>query len=96
MLVESNADDILLTSDVSGIPANFLRASLQRCGFTIDGREAHKGFAVARELEVFKKWKDIWSAGHGVGAVQRTASVAELVAEFAAEYAPHRVKESIA
>ena len=34
-----------------------------------------------------KAWRDVWSAGHGVGSVKRTQPVAEIVDELAAEYA---------
>ena len=33
MLIDSNADDIQLTAEVTGIPANMLRKSLERSGF---------------------------------------------------------------
>ena len=33
-----------------------------------------------------KRWKDIWSAGQGVGIVDRKASIAEIVARFEAQY----------
>lgn len=83
MLVHANADDVLLTSEVTGIPANFLRESLERCRFTPEGRQ---GFDTAKEIAVFKKWKDIWSAGQSVGAVTSVGSVADLVAELFREY----------
>ena len=83
MLVEAGADDVLLTSEVTGIPANFLKASLERCGFTPEGR---RGFDTAKEIAMFKKWKDIWSAGQAVGAVTAIGTVADLVAELARDY----------
>jgi NAD(P)H-dependent flavin oxidoreductase YrpB (nitropropane dioxygenase family) len=33
MPIDSNADDIQLTAEVTGIPANMLRKSLERSGF---------------------------------------------------------------
>ncbi|PWY48033.1 nitronate monooxygenase, partial [Achromobacter sp. RW408] len=33
-----------------------------------------------------KAWKDVWSAGQGVGAAQEVLSVAELVNQLETEY----------
>ena len=48
MLVESNADDIVLSADVTGIPANFLRRSLE--GF-IKPKDAGGKFDLGKELQ---------------------------------------------
>lgn len=84
MLVESGCDDIILTSDVTGIPANYLRLSLERSGF-VAGAE-HQKFDLARELDTVKAWKDIWASGHGVGDVNKATSTAEIVDTFRVQY----------
>jgi nitronate monooxygenase len=33
-----------------------------------------------------KVWKDVWGAGHGVGAINDLPSVADLVQRLAVEY----------
>lgn len=86
MLMSSNADDILLTDEVTGIPANMLGPSLKRAGFRRAPGEPARGFDVTKELMTMKAWRDVWSAGHGVGDVRRAASVAELVEELRADY----------
>ncbi|MBX9649152.1 MAG: nitronate monooxygenase [Xanthobacteraceae bacterium] len=85
MLIESGADDVVTTDKLSGIPANILRASLERSGFTVSGD--HKGFSVKREAELMKLWRDIWSAGHGVGGVTRVAGVSDEVERLMRERA---------
>lgn len=85
MLVDSIADDIVLTAEVTGIPANMLRASLERSGF-VAGKKPEK-FDLGHELETMRAWRDIWSAGHGVGAIERSATVAEIVEELRLDYA---------
>lgn len=80
MVVDAGADDIELSGDVSGIPANFLRKSLDRARHQFTGDQGR--FDLARERENLKRWKDIWSAGHGVGTVRAVRSVAEVVDEF--------------
>ncbi|MCC5858966.1 MAG: nitronate monooxygenase [Ectothiorhodospiraceae bacterium] len=86
MLLESNADDVKLTTEVTGIPSNMLRKSLERVGFKPDKAHADAGFSIERELQAFKAWKDIWSAGHGVGGVQNIESTADLVERLRKEY----------
>lgn len=84
MVVDSGADDIEENRAVSGIPANFLRRSLDRARHQFEGR--HGGFDVAAERENLKRWKDIWAAGHGVGHVKAVESVAEVVERFEQDY----------
>lgn len=90
MLVDSIADDIILTDEVTGIPANMLRASLERSGFR--GGEKAERFDLSREIETMRAWRDIWSAGHSVGGVERVSSVAEIVAELRADYTASRAR----
>ncbi|MGY4313605.1 nitronate monooxygenase [Bradyrhizobium sp. NAS96.2] len=85
MLIESGADDVVTTDKLTGIPANMLRASLEKSGF-IDGGN-HKGFSVNRDTELMKMWRDIWSAGHGVGGVTKIASVRDEVERLMQERA---------
>lgn len=84
MLVASSADDVILTDAVTGIPANMLRPSLERAGF----KSGHKpeGFNLLKEIEVLKAWRDIWSAGHGVGDVTDVESVGDLVGRLKRDY----------
>ena len=84
MLIASNADDIILSAEVTGIPANMLRKSLEQSGFTRSGER--KGFDLDHELRTLTAWRDIWSAGHGVGDVVAVESAAEIVARFRADY----------
>lgn len=86
MLVASSADDIVLTDAVTGIPANMLRPSLERAGFKPRTGPRPASFDLTRELTALRAWRDVWSAGHGVGDVRRAASVAELVDELRADY----------
>lgn len=83
MVVDSDADQIVLTSEVSGLNANWLRGSLDRLGIKGEKTGRLAGFSAD---DNFKAWRDIWGAGHGVGAVRRVASVADVVAELEAGY----------
>lgn len=90
MLVESIADDIILTAEVTGIPANMLRASLERSGFVAGKREAK--FDLSHEIETLRAWRDIWSAGHGVGAIERVATAQQIVGELRVDYEASRAR----
>lgn len=83
MLIESVTDDIILSPAVSGLPANWLRGSLERLGFT-DWNSAPPGKFSAENN--FKAWRDIWGAGHGVGSIRKMSSVPEIVAELEGEF----------
>jgi nitronate monooxygenase len=88
MLEASAASDIVYTPAVSGIPANFLRASLESNGFNIEqllGGGAHAGAKVSLQDEA-KAWKTVWSAGHGVGGIYDTPSAFDLIQRLETEY----------
>ena len=88
LLVDASIDDIFLTDAITGIPANFLRTSLERAGFDTKARHAKpEAFNLDKET---RAWRDVWSAGHGVGGVREVRPVAEVVAELARDYAAAR------
>ncbi len=83
LLAESGADDVLTTKAVSGIPANFIRQSLEKAGVSLD-TDAKLDMNKFHESEL--SWKGIWSAGHGVGNVAGSQNMAEIVAGLDEEY----------
>jgi nitronate monooxygenase len=89
MIVEGRAADIVLSDYFSGVPANFLKRSVARAGFDPDRLPSSTGikldFGKAAD-DAPTAWRDIWSAGQGIGAIDAVVPVAELVARLAAEY----------
>lgn len=83
MIVATRAADILYTSAISGVNANFLRPSIAAAGLDPDNLKAHGGLDMASEA---KAWKNIWSAGQGVGGIADVPGAAELCARLAQEY----------
>jgi len=83
MIVDSRASDIVYTPNVSGIHANFLRPSLVAAGLDPDNLPPHGTPDMQNES---KAWKNIWSAGQGVGAIVDIPTTAELCARLAEEY----------
>ena len=93
MISSANAADIVYTDKVSGVYANFLGESLQQAGM-LSGQvdSGKKAIDFGEELQPPEDgeagaWKDIWSAGQGVGSIDAVLpSVAELVAQLSTEY----------
>ena len=92
MLVESHADDILYTDYFSGVLGNYLKPSVRAAGF--DPEQLPEQGAKMDFSRETKAWKDIWSAGQGVGAINDIPSVAALVNRLEREY--HDAKERLA
>ena len=93
MIETARADDIVYTDKVSGVAANFLKASLEAAASrkeqSADGSgEAHQGKSGELDMSEAeaRAWRDIWSAGHGVGGIGSTPSVQELVGSLKDEY----------
>lgn len=72
-VVSAGPEDIVYTDAVSGIHANFLADTVPA------------NFSPDRSAEGAKRWKDIWSAGQGVGLVHEVRPIAEIVEALARE-----------
>ncbi len=84
MIVETEIPDILYTPAVSGIPANFMRASLAQTGFDLTNPEdIQRGPDVGDET---KAWTDVWSAGQGAHVIREVTSIANVVEDLRREY----------
>lgn len=95
MVVAAAASDIMLTDAITGVNANFIKQSLSQAGYDPDNLSAHGEVDINKELaealdprqNSAKPWRDLWSAGHGVGSITDTPPVAELVTRLCEEYA---------
>ncbi len=85
MILAANAKDIVYTSAISGVHANFLRASIVAAGGDPENLPPHSGMSVTAEGEA-KAWRNIWSAGHGVGDIHDVPTTAELCNRLIREY----------
>lgn len=92
MLVESSADDILLTRAFTGLQTNMLRPSIVAAGLDPDHLPERGAINVASDISAEaraaqpKRWRDIWSAGHSVSGIDAVMGVDEVVARTLAEY----------
>ena len=83
MILNSTAKDILYTSAISGVNANFLRPSIEAAGLDPD----HLTHAGEMNVGAEKKaWKTVWSAGHGVGGIHDIPAAADLCRRLVSEY----------
>ena len=89
MLEESAASDIVYSSLFTGVHGNYLKPSIKNAGLDPDNLpEADKSsmnFGSGGNTDS-KAWKDIWGSGQGIGAIEDSPSVDELVGRLKAEY----------
>jgi len=96
MITQSSAQDIIYTPAISGVNANFLRQTIESAGLDPDNLITPDSFNIGTELDEasdvknhqteHKAWRDIWSAGQGVGGITNKPTTAELVAQLKKEY----------
>lgn len=96
MIVDSGSSDIVYTPNISGVFANFLKPSIVNAGLDPNNLVPKTDIDFGEELEVDADhkdgdkaggaWKQIWSAGQGVGAIQNIPTTAELVSTLIKEY----------
>jgi len=92
-ILKAHAADIVYTDLFSGVNGNYLKHSVIAAGFDplnlpkSDPKKMNFGSGSGVEKKV---WRDIWSAGQGVGQIDAVLPVAEVVAKLAAEYTAAR------
>ena len=84
MILDADMADIVYTPAISGVWGNFLRPSIVAAGRDPDDlvTPAQHDFGT----DEAKVWKDIWSAGQGVGAIEDMPSAADLCHRLSSEY----------
>ena len=92
-ILKAAASDIVYTDLFSGVHGNYLKHSIVAAGFDpanlpkSDPSKMNFGTGSGAEKKV---WRDIWSAGQGVGQIDKVMPVREVVAKLAEEYAAAR------
>lgn len=82
MIPEADIDEIVVSSAMNGVPANWMRGSIEAVGLD------HKTLPQERTAmpEGVMPWRDIWSAGQSVGLIEGVMPVADLVDRLAEEF----------
>jgi nitronate monooxygenase len=87
MILDSGAADITYTPAISGIPANFMTKSLIANGLDPKNLAGKDRIDLGKELDhEVRAWKEVWSAGQGVGSVKDVLPTAELVVRLKREF----------
>lgn len=93
MLIEGSAKDVLVTSCFTGVKASFLMPSLVENGLDPDNLvPATSGGAININNggANSKAWRDIWSAGQGIGAIKSAGPAGEWLDWLADDYSAAR------
>ncbi|WP_320820180.1 nitronate monooxygenase family protein [Thalassolituus sp.] len=95
MLIHSSAADIVYTPQISGVNASFLRPSIEANGIDLGSHKKPDHVDFGAELDdaandksttKAKPWKDLWSAGQGVGSISDLPDAGTLVVRLKEEY----------
>ncbi len=88
MIVDGSAKDIVLANCFTGVNANFLLPSILANGLDPAALTRPGGATVniSGGGSNEKAWRDIWSAGQGIGAVSRSQPAADYIDWLAADY----------
>ena len=86
MVVKAQFEDLVLSDQLTGVKAYYLRQSLIKMGFDPDNMQAGHGMKLQDSQSQIKAWRDVWSAGHGVGSVQAIKPVQDIIHQLVNEY----------
>lgn len=87
MIINSTYDDLRMTNLFTGAQAYYLKDSIINNNLDPDNLDSNtEGFNVSASQDKIKAWKDIWSAGQGVGLIKNIESVESIVKELESEF----------
>jgi len=86
LLVSQAMADVITTDRISGMTATFLKGSIERAGLDPASLPERLGVFKPAIAPHIKAWRDVWSAGHGVGLIDDVPSVAMLIDRLETEY----------
>jgi len=86
MLVAATYNDLVLSNSLTGAYANYLRQSLDKMGVDYGGPAKAGSMDLSNSDSKIKAWRDVWSAGHGVGSVRKIEPAAEIISRLRSEY----------
>jgi len=86
MVVAAGAEDVIPSKGITGVTANWLRPSLVAAGYDPANMQEDKKPNFENAQDDAKAWKNVWSAGQGVGAVQAVEPLAIIAQRLKKEY----------
>jgi nitronate monooxygenase len=94
MIADSSAQDVVVTDCFTGVRASFLRPSIEANGLDASALKRPDGAAINIKDggSNAKAWRDIWSAGQGIGAVKRVEPAGAFIDALHEEYRAARTR----
>jgi nitronate monooxygenase len=86
MIVSGSVADVMYTDAINGVPAMWLKASIRAMGLEPDKLPKPLQRGTDHLPPEIKPWKNLWSAGQGIGLIKDVPTVAELVRRLQQEY----------
>ena len=98
MIVDCSAKDIMLTNCFTGVNASFLRPSIEANGLDPAklSRPEGSGVNIAGGGSDRRAWRDLWSAGQGIGAIKRSGPARDYIDWLVDDYARARAALGVA
>ena len=97
-LVDSNADDIVLSNLFTGVHGNYLKPSIVAAGLDPDNLPesdpSKMSFGSGGNSEA-KAWKDIWGCGQGIGVIKAVLTAQDLIDNIDKQYQSARARLSV-
>ncbi|WP_375291296.1 NAD(P)H-dependent flavin oxidoreductase [Qipengyuania sp.] len=77
MVVDSRAEDLVVSPAITGTAASWLKPSLVKAGYDLDALDK----PATRDYggDPAKKWRDLWAAGQGLHTITDTEPLADIV-----------------
>ena len=87
MVWDSQMEDLIASRAITGALGNWMRASVEAAGLTEEAMKAVTKIDFSQDMHTgTKAWKHVWSAGQGVGLVNTSESVADVVEKLLRQY----------
>ena len=86
MVVASTMADLIITDAFTGARASMLIPTIRAAGYDPKALPSGRKIDVGDPQAEYKAWKDIWSAGQGVGSVKSVEPAAAIVERIKREY----------
>jgi nitronate monooxygenase len=87
MVWDSQMEDLIASRAITGALGNWMRASVEAAGLTEEAMKAVAKIDFSQDMHAgTKAWKQVWSAGQGVGLVNTPESVADVVETLVRQY----------
>lgn len=86
MLVQGKAEDIFYTDYFTGVKGNYLKPSVQAAGLDPENFPPREGDTLGALKNGKSAWRDIWSAGQGIGGIENIPTTDNLIEQLENEF----------